>query len=138
MELKKITPAIYSPSELKKSIKLNIGSGDWSCAGWINLDYPSEHYNEIQKNHKIIPFNIREDDIPYLSDSVDIIYCSHVVEHIENVYVQRFFNECFRVLKTGSVMRIICPDAEFLYEVSKYRTDYWEFHKEFWERRNYF
>jgi predicted SAM-dependent methyltransferase len=104
---------------------LNIGSGDWEHKDWINLDYPSEWYEKIQKKHKFIPFDIRKDKLPFIDNSVDAIYCSHVIEHIETKHVQNMLSECYRVLRQGGCLRITCPDAEFLYKVSKIKTEYW-------------
>lgn len=106
-------------------VLLNIGSGNWSCERWTNLDYPSEWYANAQKKHKIVPYDIRNDSIPFDNDSVDAVYCSHVIEHIENIHVQKMFTECYRILKQGGLLRIACPDAEFLYLVSKFNNDYW-------------
>ena len=111
-------------------VLINLGSGNWSCERWTNLDYVSEWYAEAQKNHKIIPYDIRNDDLPFSDHSVDVIYCSHVIEHIENIHIQRMFKECYRVLKQGGIMRIACPDAEFLYQVSKFNNDFWNWRKE--------
>jgi len=114
---------------------LNIGSGNWFCNAWTNLDYPSEWYSKAQANHPFISYDIRSDLIPFADNSVDIIYCSHVIEHIENVYIKKMFVECFRVLKKGGIIRISCPDAEFLYEISSYDTDYWSW-KRNWAKKN--
>ena len=123
---------ISSPSNkyiFNNDIKLNIGSGDWSYTGWTNLDHPSEYYKKLQKDHDITAFNIREDNIPFNDDEVSIIYCSHVIEHIEDKHIQSMFNECFRVLKTNGIIRVACPDADFLYEISKLETNYWDWRK---------
>ena len=122
-------------SASKNKTMLNIGSGDWFCKGWTNLDHPSEWYANAQKKHTFVPYDIRNDLIPFADDSVDVIYCSHVIEHIENIHIQKMFHECFRVLKQGGVMRIACPDAEFLYEISKLDTDYWTCMKA-WAKRS--
>jgi SAM-dependent methyltransferase len=108
------------------SVCINIGSGNWSKEGWINLDHPSEYYRNAQRNHKIIACDIRKDNIPFANDSVDAIYCSHVIEHIENDHIFNMIKECLRILKKGKVFRIACPDAEFLYQISKKETDYWK------------
>jgi ubiquinone/menaquinone biosynthesis C-methylase UbiE len=73
----------------------------------------------MQKGHKIVPYDIRNDSIPFGDNSVNTIYCSHVVEHIEDIHIQKMFNECYRVLLGGGVLRIVCPDAEFLYNMAK-------------------
>lgn len=128
---------------LSEAIRINIGSGDWSSEGWINLDYPSEWYCAAQRKHKIIPYDIRNDRLPYENDSVDLIYCSHVIEHIENKYIATLFDEMFRVLKKNGGGRICCPDAEFLYQVTKASgagecsTDYWNWRKDWFESSFY-
>ena len=113
---------------------INIGSGNWECPGWINLDYPSEWYVAAQAQHKFIPYNIRNDKLPFDNDTVGEIYCSHVIEHIENKYIAALFNECHRVLARGGVFRIACPDAEFLYQVTKLgKKEYWSWLRSWFE-----
>ena len=119
---------ILKVGRVKKSqnqLLLNIGSGNWSCKGWLNLDYPSEWYHDAQKAHTIIPYDIRSNPIPFSDNEVDAIYCSHVIEHIEDQHIEHFFEECNRVLKQGGALRIACPDAEFLYQMSLFPSDYW-------------
>ena len=116
--------------ESEHLLLLNVGSGNWNCPGWKCLDYPSQWYSEAQRGCPIIPYDIRKDVLPYENDSVDAIYCSHVVEHIEDKYIQRFFNEAYRVLKKGGALRVCCPDAEFLYNVAKSgKEDYWNWRR---------
>ena len=113
-------------SNQQSKLKLNIGGGDWSHKGWINLDHPSSWYKKTQKKQKIASYDIRNDNLPFENNSVDVIYCSHVIEHIEDVYIRKMFEEVFRVLKKGGTIRIACPDAAFLYQVSKRNTPYWQ------------
>lgn len=108
---------------------LNIGAGDWECDGWINLDHSSKTYATSQKRHKYVEYDIRHDKLPYADNSVDAIYCSHVIEHIENRYVAAMLKECQRVLKPGGIVRITCPDAEFLYKMTTLGN------RNFWIRR---
>lgn len=116
---------------IKDEVKINVGSGDWEKPGWINLDYPSEHYHKMQSHHKIIPYDIRHNELPFENNSVGAIYSSHVIEHVENEYVSKLFDECYRVLKVGGVLRITCPDASFLYDVTQENPEYWWWRKEF-------
>ena len=104
---------------------INIGSVDWECPGWTNLDYPSEHYASGQAKHSFIPYDIRSDMLPFQDNSVEAAYTSHVIEHIEDRYIQAMFDECYRVLMPGGVFRIVCPDAELLYHATKAGKDYW-------------
>ena len=121
---------MYRNALRKGDILLNIGAGNWHCKGWTNLDYPSEWYAKAQSHHEFIPYDIRNDRIPFEADTVKAVYCSHVIEHIENRFIEPFFAEVHRVLKPGGVFRIACPDAEFLYEVSIFNNEYWYWREE--------
>ena len=103
---------------------INLGAGDWECEGWTNLDYSSKWYSDVQKQHKFKEYDIRSDDIPYGDGKVDCIYCSHVIEHIEDQFDERMMRECHRVLKSGGILRIACPDAEFLWNMAKNGKDW--------------
>lgn len=50
--------------------------------------------------------------IPFGSDSVDIVYHSHVLEHLDRPVAERFLVEMHRVLKPGGLCRIVVPDFE--------------------------
>lgn len=104
---------------------LNIGAGDWEADGWTNLDCPSDYYRDAQSRHEFTIYDIRNDGLPYANNSVDVIYCSHVIEHIETKYIQKMFDECYRVLKKGGILRIVVPDAEFIYDISKTESTFW-------------
>jgi SAM-dependent methyltransferase len=52
--------------------------------------------------------------IPYPDNSVDAVYHSHLLEHIDREFVPGFFAEIRRVLKPGGLHRICVPDLENL------------------------
>ena len=108
---------------------INVGAGDWKCRGWICLDYSSPWYASMHKGGQYIEYDIRNDKLPFADETVDAIYCSHVIEHIENEYIQSFFLECHRVLKKGGILRVCCPDAEFLWNASQTDNSYWIWRK---------
>lgn len=114
--------------------RINIGAGDWKCPGWVNLDYPSEWYAKAQNENEFIPYDIRNDVLPFDNEVVQQIYCSHVIEHIENTFIATLFREAYRVMCSGGVFRIACPDAEFLYQMAKLGKDYWKFRKPVFEK----
>ncbi len=129
-QIVRMVPEYANVHDSDNKIRINIGSGDWSHSGWLNLDYPSEWYKSVQSKHTIIPYDIRNDLLPFEDESVDFVYCSHVIEHIENEYINGLFNEIYRVLKPNGGGRFCCPDAEFLYKVTKAGSF------EFWKWRN--
>lgn len=51
--------------------------------------------------------------IPFASDTVDIVYHSHVLEHLDRPVARQFMRESLRVLKPGGICRIVVPDLEF-------------------------
>ena len=52
--------------------------------------------------------------IPFKSNSVDVVYNSHVLEHLDRSVARGFLKEILRVLKPGGICRIVVPDFEFL------------------------
>lgn len=65
-----------------------------------------------------LPESIRVHDlrkgIPYPDASVDAVYHSHVLEHIDRDQVPAFLAESRRVLRPGGVLRIVTPDLEWI------------------------
>lgn len=82
-------------------LKLNLGAGGDIKEGWRNLDITFAPPNYI---------NIAE-PLPFADTTVDVIYSSHTVEHVDSPTALRFFDECFRVLKPGGVVRIAVPSV---------------------------
>ena len=46
---------------------------------------------------------------PFKDQSVDAIFSSHFVEHLDGIERMKFFDECYRILKPGGVMRLMHP-----------------------------
>ena len=106
---------------------LNIGSGDYKIKGFINLDFNSEYYYK-KKKFDVLHYDMRTDKIPFDTETIDNIYCSHVIEHIETHYVEKFLYECHRVLKKDCFLRIACPDSLFLYNQMLLNPKYYNWH----------
>jgi len=52
--------------------------------------------------------------IPFESDSVDVVYHSHFLEHLDRDAARSFLAETRRVLKADGIHRIVVPDFEGL------------------------
>lgn len=117
--------------ERSEKLNLNIGAGNYTLPHFKSLDFYTPHYYGSLEDFlkERIAYDIRSDNIPFEEGTVDNIYINHVIEHIETEYIEHFLAETFRVLKTGGCLRIGCPDAKFLYEVSSFQNDYWEWRK---------
>ena len=98
---------------MKKSISNNFlfvnlacGSSYIEAPEWVNLDY-STSSPAVQRA------NIFGTALPFEDGTVDVVYCSHFVEHIPRVRIPGFLTECYRILKPGGgVARFVLPDFQ--------------------------
>jgi SAM-dependent methyltransferase len=60
---------------------------------------------------EVIVHDLRK-GIPAPDDSADVVYHSHVLEHIDREVAPVFLRECLRVLKPGGIIRVVVPDLE--------------------------
>ena len=88
----------------------------------MNIDIGGQkHRNDINGKWKILDVsksadyvcNLNEENLPFKDNTIDSIYCSHTLEHIELAALPDVLKEIYRVLKlkTG-VLRIVVPDCE--------------------------
>lgn len=96
-------------------MKLNIGCGRDYKPGWVNIDIShavrAEAHIDI-RIHELVDADDARGRIP--DNSVDEIYISGVLEQIgENEHLIHALNECHRVLKPGSIMEVVVPNARF-------------------------
>jgi len=87
----------------EKVAYLNVGCGDHFSSDWNNLD--------LVRCEGVEPFDIRR-PLPYPDGSFDVVYSSHVLEHLTPDGGGQFLREQFRVLKSGGICRIAVPDLE--------------------------
>jgi len=90
--------------KIVKPIMLNLGCGRCYHSDWINIDMQSSG-SEVTAHNL---FN----GIPYADNSVDVVYHSHLLEHMPKQFGPVFMRECFRVLKNGGIIRVVVPDLE--------------------------
>ncbi len=89
-----------------KDIKLNIGASPiWKKEGWFVLDHKLKEATEFG-----IPGDMAEMDLP--DESCQVVFCSHVFEHIPHVKLPIVLSEINRVLKKDGILRILTPDLE--------------------------
>ena len=73
-----------------------------------------ERYQNIKKlPDNIIVHNLSK-GIPFENNSIDAVYHSHLLEHIDYCNVNDFLAEIFRVLKPNGIQRIVVPDLYLL------------------------
>lgn len=85
---------------------VNIGCGSVFHSDWINLD-------KIPVSSEVKAYDIR-DRLPFLDEEIDACYSSHVLEHLSPEDAQQFLADCYRILKPGSVIRLVVPNLEVI------------------------
>lgn len=90
-------------------LKLNLGCGNnrinergESLTGFTHIDISKDCNPDVIHDLNKYPW-------PFKSNSVEEIFCSHFLEHLDGDERIPFFNECYRVMKVGATMRIITP-----------------------------
>lgn len=83
---------------------LNIGCGSRFHSAWTNIDFFA-YSKEVKK------VNILK-GLPFENESMDVIYSSHLFEHLTKQQTNNLLNECKRVLKKNGIIRITVPDLE--------------------------
>lgn len=99
---------------MKSESKINIGSFTVMFHhNWENWDIL-----DLNKYASDNGFNFKQVDIrnklPKDDDSVDLITCSHTIEHITRKEGKQFLSECLRVLKPNGILRITVPDSKII------------------------
>lgn len=80
---------------------LNLGCGFDKREGWVNADAYEVCNPDLLLDLNKVP-------LPWKDNSVDEIYCSHVLEHVEDWWPT--FVEFSRILKLGGILEIRVPD----------------------------
>lgn len=94
------------PKNADGKIYLNLGCGVNTSREFINIDafpFRRTHWVLDIQNLSVFP-----------SNSVDMVYASHVIEHIPRANLKKTLSEWCRVIKPGGVLRFGVPDIDKL------------------------
>ncbi|MDM8542686.1 methyltransferase domain-containing protein [Desulfococcaceae bacterium HSG9] len=83
---------------------LNLGCGRSYHHEWINVNFQST-------GQGVIPCNLNC-GLPFSDSTFHVVYHSHLLEHFPKHYAPKFLKECFRILRTGGIIRVVIPDLE--------------------------
>lgn len=100
LELKKVEKCLAN--EVVKEVCIDIGCGKNKQAGYVGVD-------KIAFDGVDVILDAGNDKWPWRDNSVDKIYCSHFVEHLDAKERVFFVNELYRVLKSKAQATIIVP-----------------------------
>lgn len=120
-------------------IKLNLGCGAIRPQGWINTDsslnmlvqripllrtvLPKLLHRRVYESGSVVYMNLAKPWARFAADSVDVVYSSHVLEHLPMHSAALFLDEAFRCLTPGGVIRVVVPD---LYRLCRNYVDAYE------------
>jgi predicted SAM-dependent methyltransferase len=83
---------------------LNLGCGRRHHAAWTNIDVAPQAPG-------VIAYDLSQ-GIPQPENTFEVVYHSHLLEHMRRSDAGLFMRECCRVLKPGGVVRVAVPDLE--------------------------
>jgi predicted SAM-dependent methyltransferase len=102
------------------------GAGNEAVQGWLNFDAsPTLRIQKIPLIGRLMRSKLNcifDDDVlygdivkglPIKANSVDGLFCSHVLEHLSYADFSSALNNSFEYLKPGGVFRLIVPDLGY-------------------------
>ena len=105
--------SLFSKEDVDSKNFFNIGAGTFKHLAWTNVDYYSDWYKD---NIIGISYDLfKQKPLPIEDCSANVVYSSHTIEHISDEAAQNMFNEAYRVLKVGGIIRITTPDIDLCY-----------------------
>ncbi len=113
--------------------KVNVGCGRTPTKGWLNfdnspslrlarfplvarllrasgvLDEPQYAFIQFARANSIA-YGDAASGLPLRDESVDVLYSSHMFEHLDRTEASAFLKEARRVLRAGGILRLSVPD----------------------------
>jgi predicted SAM-dependent methyltransferase len=106
-------------------LKVNLGCALSVAENWINIDgSPTVRLQKLfgigyffsavvkPRFPRSVVYGDVTDSLPLATGSVDILYSSHMLEHLSLEDFRLALREIYRVLKPGGVFRAVIPDFE--------------------------
>ncbi len=97
-----VAPAL--PVAADGKVRIHLGCGEIAAAGFINVDTrPAPHVHYVRD----------VTDLSLFADNgADLIYASHVLEHVPHPGLRETLWEWRRVLRPGGILRLSVPDFD--------------------------
>ncbi len=109
--LKRIYLIFYSRRFYDRKLIIGDINDKFFGHGWETVDWGrADHIIDLSNDPLILPFK---------DNSIQLIYSSHLIEHLDDLACNRLYGECFRILKKGGMLRIVAPDGNYFIESYK-------------------
>ncbi len=113
--IKKGKKMVIVNNNISTHSKLHIGCGDILFPNWINIDISGK----AQVKHDARqPFK-------YATNSIELIFTEHFIEHLTKIEAEKFVKECYRMLKVNGILRISTFDLDELIDSCHSMNDNW-------------
>jgi len=127
---------------MSRAVRVNVGCGSTPTRGWLNFDnsptvrlahlplaplivsrLPGNAYRatflKVARAHDIRWAKATQ--LPLGSGVAQVVYSSHMLEHLQRSDAELFLNEAKRVLQPGGTLRLVVPDLRSL--AQRYLTE---------------
>ncbi len=143
MSYRIINPDVRTLEELVKSydqggaVRLDLGCGYYKKNGFIGLDnfYGADSQRKTETGPDI-EIDLMANPIPFNDGTVDEIFCSHYLEHVD---IGQMLGEIYRVLKPTGALQVVLPYAissQGLYPGhTSFYTEQWFFENKYFSDR---
>lgn len=106
------------PSPDDGKLKINLGSYTVMFPyGWINIDTLDLSGFAQRHNFAFQHRDLSADLALSPTNSVDLIFSSHMLEHLTLQEGVKLLKHCHEIMKPGAIMRVVLPDAKKLAEL---------------------
>jgi predicted SAM-dependent methyltransferase len=98
------------PKSNDGKVLVHVGCGKTNSPEFINVDArPLAHVHIVTDNIISLP--------DFKTETVDLVYMCHILEHIKRNELKKVLSEMKRVLKKGGILRLSVPDFDKITEV---------------------
>ena len=112
----------------------NIGAGSFYHPLWTNLDYVSDWYKDVQSHIKHIDL-MKLGPLPIETNSAEVLYTEHTIEHVKDEAVRNLTKEAYRCLKPGGYFRVTTgPDADTDWDALNRGDEDWFYWNKWYEQ----
>ena len=96
-------------------MKLHLGSGKRRILGWINVDIDPANEPDVVADCFTGATSLRYDCDWMHSESADVVYACHVLEHVGRHQYKKALEFWHDLLKPGGILRLSVPDLEAVF-----------------------